>query len=189
MGTFDLIRDERSVQDARSWFEGTLPGFVSRRRAVEAPGIIPNHHFSAASTECTLCFALGNFYAAISLSQAIAESISKFVLTRHQMKVVSLFENNVRSMRKAGLITEDSAARLRDVWKDRNEFHHLNPSVATERTALEQKALTNVHALAFVEAELFAYGLDRGALVPAHPEYWDSPSGTGTVEVFLRLDL
>ncbi len=181
--------DHELEQQARMRFEAGLPGQIERGRLLEHHPIVPNHHFAAASAECIGCFISGSFYATISLSQALAESISTFVALRHGESRVNDFQVRINRLKKTKLVTAEAAKAFDLVWEGRNDFHHLNPQVQTDLQQLERKALENVQNLALIERELFGFQIDAGQLIPMRPKLWDVGSGVGTISVFLRLDL
>lgn len=67
-------------------FDQTLNERVERYLEVAHQGIIPNHHFAAASSECIDLYRDGYSLCAVMLSQAVTEGIWRFVLERNQVE-------------------------------------------------------------------------------------------------------
>jgi predicted nucleic acid-binding protein len=70
--------------------------------------------------------------------------------------------------------------------RDRDDFHHLNKGVATDREKLEKRAEECVSSLYEIETELFGFGIENGTLVPLQPQYWPRPNADKYIRVFLR---
>ena len=49
-------------------------------------GIIPNHHFGAASSECIELYRDGYLLSAVMVSQSVAEGVWRLVLERNQIQ-------------------------------------------------------------------------------------------------------
>jgi hypothetical protein len=177
-----------AAQRTPELFDPAPRGRVARTASLRNHPIIPNHHFSAASAECIECFKAGNYYAAISLSQAIAESLSSFVVLRHHLKGAKDLASRIRRLRASSTITTNAADAFLRIWQNRDDYHHLNPAVPTQMHDLERKALANVQDLTLIEEELFEFRIEQGALIPVHPEYCDSEEGSGRLAVYLQID-
>src|SRR5687767_7035456 len=59
--------------------EARLPARLERVARTSVHELIPNHFFSAASSECRDAFIDGHFYACVSLAQAVAEGLVRFL--------------------------------------------------------------------------------------------------------------
>jgi hypothetical protein len=188
LGLYSPAQDADPAEEARRSFEAGLPGRLKRTQAVAGHKIIPHHHFSAASAECVECFEAGNFYATITLTQALVESISQFVTQRRKLRTGSDFAVRIKRLKDSGAISAECRDAFLRVWGLRNDFHHLNPTVPTQLDDLERKALANIQDFALVESELFAFRLDQGTFTPEHPEYWDFDARREWVSVYLKID-
>ncbi len=71
------------------------------------------------------------------------------------------------------------------LWQQRDDYNHLNPTVARDRATLEELAFSKIQALAAVEQYVFAYAPGEGAIVLLRPQYWPDKKD-GRVSVFLR---
>ena len=187
----DKARDEliqrKQVEDSiRQEFEGTLADRVARYLQVKPHIIIPNEHFAAPSTECSLLFRDGHFFGCIALTQAVAEALARFLCEVNFGRHDNVFEKNVEKLNRRGFISDKVNKALSEIWKDRDGFHHLNPNVETDRQILEELAKEKARLLAEVESELFEFEIINGALQPKHPKYWKISGNQA--QVFLRLE-
>ncbi len=53
-------------------------------------GVIPNHHFAVASSECIKLYRDGCLLSAVMVSQSVTEGIWRFVLERNQIQLKEL---------------------------------------------------------------------------------------------------
>jgi hypothetical protein len=181
-----LIQRKQVEESIRQEFEGTLPERVTRYLEVKPHPIIPNTPFAAPSDECSLLFRDGHFYACIALTQAVAEAIVRHLCERNRWSPDKDFERNLDKLTRRGFISNELKQSFLSVWGNRNDYHHLNPSVETDRQRLQQLAREKAQLLAGIESEIFAFEVVNGELVPKHPKYWDI--GGKEANVFLRLE-
>jgi len=134
-------------------------------------GIIPNSHFAAVSAECHLLYRDGHFYGCVSLTQAVAEAIVRFLCERNGWKPDKDFEKNIGKLAKRSFITQDQLSSFQEIWKNRDDYRHLNPSVEKDLRKLEELARTKLKLLNKIESEIFAFSVNKGALVPKTPKY------------------
>ena len=128
----------------------------------------------------------GHYYGTISLIQAVAEALVKFLCKINGWKPGKVFEDNLEQLDKRGKIVGDLKTKFLEIWQRRNDYHHLNPQVEQDRQKLEQLAKEKLSRLKQIEEELFAYSANNGKLVPRFPKYWDQQGDK--VSVYLRLD-
>jgi hypothetical protein len=183
--------DERRKELKRSWISAFLQSLeerVERYLAVEKQLIIAHHHFARASSECIDLYRDGYFTSCIMLTQAVAEGIVKLVAERNdiQQKERERRENFVRRLNENNLVSSDFANAFVCISKSfRNDFHHMNPKVATiDVASLAEK---NIMHLAVLEREIFGfdYGPD-GTIVLKQPKYWDIDSSS--IRSYVRFD-
>src|SRR5262249_55985931 len=143
--------------------------------------------FAPASAECIELFRDGLFYGAISLSQAVGEALVCHMCRSNQWKPAENFEENVRKLRERNFIDTTVEAELLRLWEKRDDYHHLNPTVARDLATLEDLALTKARALGEVEQFVFAWTPSEvpGAIMLLRPQYWPDKKD-GRVNVFLR---
>lgn len=158
---------------------------ASRTRVHE---IIPSHFFAGASTECREAFIDGHYYSCISLAQALAEGLSRFLNTFHSVGAKHDPPVQMRRLNKKGALSDGALRAFQRIWgNDRNTFHHMNHDIPTDSQALEARAEECVNALLEIESELFAYDVvEGGKLSPKKPEYWPNVDAEH-LGVFLRL--
>ena len=75
----ELLQRRLTTDSMKQEFEHTLPERVERYLQIKPHGIIPNAPFVAPSSECSLLFRVGHFYACIALAQAVAEAIVRYM--------------------------------------------------------------------------------------------------------------
>src|SRR5260370_35406980 len=79
----DIVRREQLKRGLLDACKGTVDARVDRYLEVSHQGIVPNHHFAPASSECVNLYRDGYFLSAVMVSQAVNEGIWKFVLERN----------------------------------------------------------------------------------------------------------
>jgi hypothetical protein len=168
-------------------FEQTLSSRVERYLKVKPHGIVPLTEFAPVSAECALLFRDGHYYGSIALSQAVAEAIAKFLCAKNGWKPDKNFEENVKKLETRQFISKDSRDKFLSLWENRDDYHHLNPTIETDRRKLEALACEKVLLLKQIESQVFAFTFVDGKLVPACRKYW-ALQEDGTVPVFLRLE-
>ena len=168
-------------------FEQTLSSRVERYLKVKPHGIVPLTEFAPVSAECTLLFRDGHFYGCIALSQAVAEAIVKFVCQRNGWKPKKNFEENVARLEIRKFISKDMKYKFARIWEKRDDYHHLNQMIETDRKKLETLAYEKVLLLKEIEAEVFKFSIVDGKLLPGNRKYWVLQPD-GTVPVFLKLE-
>jgi hypothetical protein len=167
--------------------EATLAQRTERYASSRVHGIIPNQWFAAASSECRDMYVDGHFYGCISLSQAVAEGIAKFLLEKHSLADPGGQARRCQLLEERGIIDAASAKAFEIIrGTDRNHFHHLNKQIETDWQALKSRAAECVEALYSIESVLFAFDADAGAIRPRNRDLW-IVKPDGTAEVFLRL--
>ncbi len=181
----DLTNRDRLIKKLWQECEVTATERVDRYLRANYHGIIPSTPFSHASAECINLFRDGHFYVSISLSQAVGEAIVRYICQSNNWRPSKHFENNVSKLKDRGFINDDVQKQLLVLWEKRDDYHHLNSNVATDRVTLEQLALEKISGLAAIEAWVFSYSYANGALVLQFPQYWPK-TGPDTVAVFLR---
>lgn len=182
----ELVPQKQAEDAIRQEFEQTLSGRAVRYLQVKPHGIIPYKHFSVASTECSLLFRDGHFYGCIAVTQAVAEAIVRFLSETNFKNHENVFEKNVKTLSKRGFISDKLKESFLEVWKMRDDYHHLNSNVETDRQALEELARKKTRLLAEIESEIFHFTVvDDGKIIPEQPKYWKASGNQ--VEVFLRL--
>lgn len=177
----------KTEQRLRSMFEMKLASLIQRADQTEVIPIIPNHYFSAASSEIREMFIDGYFMGTITLSQSVAEGLSRFLCDRNKLRGYLKQEHSKRLiiLQSENIITPESKTSFDKIAGWRNDFHHMNENIKTNRSELESKAKLNVDCLFQIEKEIFDHSFSKGELVPKYPQYWDI-SADGTTEAFLR---
>lgn len=181
------IVEKAQLEDTlKQEFEYSLQQRIDRYLKLKPHGIIPNSHFAAVSAECHLLYRDGYYYGSISLTQAVAEALVKFLCKVNGWKPDKVLEDNLEQLEKKGKITGDLKTKFLEIWQRRNEYHHLNPQIEQDRQKIELLAKGKLSCLKQIEEELFAYSANNGKLMPKFPKYWDQKDGK--VPVFLRFD-
>lgn len=168
--------------------EARLVGRAERAARTQVHGIIPDHFFSAASSECRDAFIDGHYYASISLAQAVAEGLCRYLGDFHKVGARKDPPQRVRRLRSQGFISQQVLDAFLRIWgNDRNTFHHVNADIQTDYLEIERRAEECVRALMEIESDVFAYEISEdGKIVPTTPGYWPREDAEH-VQVFLRL--
>jgi hypothetical protein len=182
-----LRQQALTTESIRQEFEQTLPERVERYLQVKPHTIIPNTPFAAPSSECSFLYRDGHFYACIALVQAVAEAIVRYICDIDFRKHDRVFEKNVEKLYKRGFISDKLRGSLLKIWEKRDDYHHLNTNVKSDRLTLEKLAKEKACLLVEVESEIFEFSFgDDGSIIPKYPKYWKISGDR--VEVFLRFE-
>jgi len=184
--TQKLIKKAEAEDALKQEFSLTFQQRVSRYLELRPHGIVPNSHFAGVSAECYSLYRDGHFYGAIALAQSVAEAIVKFLCNKNGWSPKKEFEKNIKQLIARGKINTSLTVVFTRIWKNRDDYHHLNPQIKRERQKLELLAKTKLTDLKIIEEDLFAYITKDGKLIPKYPKYWDQKNGT--VPIFLRFD-
>ena len=95
-------------------------------------------------------------------------------------------EKNLETLQRRGKINVKTRRQILRIWKDRDSYHHLNPTIERDHSKLEAMAEQKAKLLSEVEATVFGFRINNGVLIPDQPKYWDTDSDTA--QVYLRLD-
>lgn len=183
----DSMEQKITEDSIKQEFEQTLAPRVERYLKVKPYGIVPDTRFAPASAECTFLFRDGHFYGCIALTQAVAEAIIRFMCQRNSWRPENNFEKNVETLHTRKFMSEDQKDRFLKIWKKRDDYHHLNPNIETDREKLEEIAYEKILLLKEIESESFAFSNIDGKLAPKNKKYWDLQQN-GTVPVYLKID-
>jgi len=167
----------------------TISDRVSRYLELNFIEIIPNEQpFAPVSAECIRLYRDGYFFACIALCQAVAEALVRFICERSKFgaSLSKDFEKNVEKLYERK-IEPDCNQLLKEIWEGRDDYHHLNPKVPTERVELKSIAKSKIISLHKVESEVFEFKWVGGAIKPKYPKYWPEAKD-GLISVFLRLE-
>ncbi len=97
------------------------------------------------------------------------------------------FETNPKVLERRRFLSPTTSQTLLNIWAERNDYHHLNPSIEQDRKKLKNLARGKALLLNEVEAAVFNYSVNDGKLVPKYSQYWDEHS-PHQVEVYLRFE-
>ena len=179
--------NEKLAEDSiRQEFEATLHNRTTRYLKVKPHGVIPPTPFSSASSECSELFRDGHYYGCISLTQAVSEALVRFLCTINEWSPTRTFEKNVKKLSTRGKIEKKQMVSLLKIWGNRDDYHHLNFTVTSDLSELENLAEQKLALFTKLEGEFFSFSSNNGKLIPKQPKYWNQTGGK--VEVFLRLD-
>jgi len=169
---------EAAIRDA--------PERAKRYLEVKPLEVVPATHFADVSAECARLHRDAHFYGSIALCQAVGEAIVRHIRGRAGVPPAEL-EAVVRTLSERQVIPDDVRDNLLELWIRRNDYHHLNPSIATDRDELETLSRRKNQLLKSIEAEMFGWSVGEGGrLVLKYPHLWDV---TGeTTSAFLRFE-
>lgn len=150
--------------------------------------IIANHYFSPVSSECQLLFDNGYYYGCISLCQSVAEALARFMYEKWTGNPpAEKFGANIHKIKKAD-VQPDVSNLLEDIYggQQRQDFHHLNRNIPTDREELRNIATGKINVLNKAESQIFKFEIIEGGLRPKYELYWEKKDGA--YNAFLRLD-
>ena len=183
----ELFQRVLTTDSIKQEFELTLEERVERYLQVKPHKIIPNAPFAAVSAECSLLFRDGHFYACIALVQAVAEAIVSYICDINFNKHYRVFEKNVEKLHIRKSIDDKLQEALLEIWSRRDDYHHLNYNVKSDRQTLQELAKQKACLLVEVESEIFGFSFGNdGSIIPKYPKYWKISGNRA--EVFLRLE-
>ena len=171
-------------QDMRQLFEQRLTERIRRHLEIKPHPIVANYHFSPVSAECIELFRDGYFYGCIALVQAVAEALVRFLCEKNGWRAKKVFEKNVEKLSTRNFISKEAKGWLIKTWSKRDDYHHLNPSMESDRQTLEALAKEKVELLKNVEAEIFHFTIIDGRIAPKQPKYWNINGNKA--DVYLR---
>lgn len=182
----DQIMRAQLLNDLRQTYEQSLDERITRFLEINHQGIIGDHYFSAASSECILLYRDGHFISAVMASQAVNEGIVKFIADRNNIPREK-HDKLIETLKNKGMISGEFAAASTGIWNShRNDVHHMNPKVS--KIPFQKLAKKNLKSLAIIENEIFGVACKEGKLFPKQPKYWEIQKD-GTVPVYLRLNI
>jgi uncharacterized protein YutE (UPF0331/DUF86 family) len=183
--TMEFIRRAMIENTLRQTFDQTLHERIERYLEINHQGIIGNHYFAAASSECIDLYRDGYFISVVMVTQAVNEGILKLVADRNNISTKN-HADLMKELAEKNIISKECAEASERIWNSfRNDIHHMNPIVT--HIPFRDLAKQNIQDIATIEKDIFEVSFDNGKLVPKQPKYWDVQEG-GTVPVFLRLE-
>lgn len=192
MDTTEVMKRIMARESIEAQSNSFIEEKINRYLEIEHQGIIGGHYFAPASSECIYLYRDGYFIGAVMMSHAINEGIMKFVAERNGIErnkadgTTSTVEDLINVLQEKNIITNVCADASMRIWESyRNDIHHMNPTVA--KIDFMKLAQQNLKYLSIIEKEIFDFKINKGAIVPTQPKYWDVKSD-GTAAVFLRLD-
>jgi hypothetical protein len=181
------MNDQLIEKQLREKFESNIKQRVKRLLKFKHHVITASTHFAAVSHEASLLFIDGHFYGCISLAQAVAEALVKFMCQRNKFKAGKDFTSNVDNLYKRNFIDESLKKTFLEIWDKRNDYHHLNSSIENDKIKLELLAENKVNNLNLIEKEIFYFSNSKGSIVPKYPKYWDIKDGY--TPAYLKIEL
>ena len=117
----------------------------------------------------------------------MAEAIVKYVCDIDFGKHDKVFEKNVEKLHTRKFIDDKLQKALLKIWEKRDDYHHLNSSINSDRDALEKLAKEKTCLLVEVESEIFKFSFGNyGSIIPKYHKYWKIRGNQA--EVFLKLE-
>ncbi len=190
MGREEVLKEIKRKQleeNMQREFFATIEERISRYQELDFIKVTPNTYFAFVSVECINLYRDGYFLACIALCQAVAEAIVRLMCERSKFNSISQdYEENIKNLNKRA-IQPDCDALFREIWKDRNNYHHLNTTVPTERSKLQDIAKSKIISLHDIELKVFEFSIVNGAVSPRYPKYWDF-NEKGMLNVHVRFE-
>ena len=182
------IKRHQLEENLNGDFLATIDERISRYQELDFSQLTPNTHFAFVSVECINIYRDGYFFACIALCQAVAEAIVRLMCERSTFSSISdYYEENVKNLHKRK-IQPDCDELLKEIWKERNDYHHLNLNIPNEKSKLQEIAKGKISALHSIESKVFEFAWTKdGAISPRYPKYWDF-NKDGLLSVYLRFE-
>ena len=191
MSTSEVIKRQMVKESIESQCNSFIEEKINRYLEIEHQGIIGGHYFAQASSECIYLYRDGYFIGAVMMSHAINEGIIKFVAERNKIErqkadgTTKTIAELIDEFREKGIVSNACADASMGIWQSfRADIHHMNPTVA--KIDFQTLAQQNLKYLSAIEREIFDFKINKGAIIPSQPKYWDT-NADGTTAVFLRL--
>ena len=182
------IQRQQLADSLNQDFIGTLDERISRYQELDFIKVTPNAPFASISAECIFLYRDGHSLACIALCQAVAEAIVRLMCERSKFgsSISRDYKKNVENLKKRK-IQPNCSELFKEIWKDRNNYHHLNPEIPTERSKMQDIAKSTIITLHKIESKVFDFTWTKdGAISPRYPKYWDFKDGF--LNVFLRFE-
>jgi len=180
------IKRKQLEENLKGDFLATIEERISRYQELDFIKLTPDTHFAFVSVECINLYRDGYFLACIALCQAVAEAIVRLMCERSEFNSISDdYEKNIENLRRRR-IQPDCDQLFKEIWKDRNDYHHLNPTIPTEKSKLQDIAKSKIVNLHKIESKVFDFTIVDGAVSPTYPKYWDCDKN-GLLNVYLRF--
>ncbi len=182
------IKRKQLEENFKGDFLAAIEERISRYQELDFIKLTPNTHFAFVSVECINLYRDGYFLACIALCQAVAEAIVRLMCERSTFSSISDdYEENIKNLHKRK-IQPDCNELFKEIWKDRNNYHHLNPAIPTEKNKLQEIAKNKILTLHEIESQVFDFAWTKdGAISPRFSKYWDF-NENGTLNVYLRFE-
>jgi len=181
------IKRKHLEENMQRDFFATIEERISRYQELDFIKLTPNTHFAFVSVECINLYRDGYFLACVALCQAVAEAIVRLMCERSKFNSISQdYEENIKNLHKR-TIQPDCDELFKEIWKDRNNYHHLNPTIPTEKSKLQDIAKSKIIDLHTIESKVFEFNIVDGAISPRYPKYWDF-NENGMLAVYLRFE-
>lgn len=181
------IKRKQLEETMQGDFLATLNERISRYQELDFTQLTPNTHFAFVSVECINLYRDGYFLACIALCQAVAEAIVRLMCERSKFNSVSQdYEVNIQNLHKRK-IQPGCNELFKEIWKDRHDYHHLNPNIPTEKSKLQDIAKNKIAALHKIESTVFEFKFGDGSVSPQYPKFWDF-NENGMLNVYLRIE-
>lgn len=182
-----ILLEKSKIKDSlQQEFNLTIEQRINRQLELRPHPIIPSTHFAKVSAECFNLYRDGHYYGTISLSQAVAEALVRFICQKNLMRASDDYEENIEVLKKRGLISDNLVVLFSQIWGERNDYHHLNPEIEQDRNKLELLAKEKLTNLKNIEEDLFGYMVNDGKIRPNHLKYWEQTAET--IPTYIRFD-
>jgi hypothetical protein len=166
------IRQIQVTESIQSECFALLEEKVARYLSIQRLPLVPYTHFAPISAECQLLYRDGYFFACISLCQSVAEALSRFLCEKGKIRSRGDHEARVKRLLNESIITEQLRPAFEKIHERRNDYHHLNPGIPSDKETLRDSAYTVLVELAKIENEIFSFSVKDGVIIPKFPKYW-----------------
>jgi hypothetical protein len=157
--TIPPVYKQQDGKGERRRIDDSTKNEALRTRSDRATILAPNGPFAAPSAECAEQFRDGYYFGCIALTQAVLEAVIRHVWQikfKKKPNQEGSFDKNVEALHKRKVVNDEWKTELDEMWVERNSFHHLRPSVESDRKKLEEKARNNLTLLNEIEQAFFS---------------------------------
>jgi uncharacterized protein YutE (UPF0331/DUF86 family) len=112
-------------------------------------------------------------HACIVLTQAMAESVVRFLFEKKIGTPSDKFERNLNKLLKHNVLSKEQKEKFDKLWEKRNLYHHLKVTISRDKRILEEYAREMLKLLNEVLKEIFSFSVSDGKVKFEEPKYWE----------------
>ena len=184
------MTDEYIESSLRKGFDANMYGMVIRVKELQGSyqHIVPNYWFSRAISDSYRMYISGQFYGIISTCQSYVETLGKLIC---KLNSITPAKNDTikdwEKLKKSQIVKDETLGAVINIYKNRNDDHHMNSVLNTNALELKNIALSYLKNINTIDTDVFAHTFDNGKLAPSVALHWPIKSeNPSLVDVFIR---